>query len=140
MIRNIKIEDKEIIKTLVGVDAESREDIDYEKSGISFNENGIVDSMIIVGTRTLTHFFDGKVPTDDYIDDCEGSQEIIAYYSIDNSSHNAYKTFEPFLIRKTMNYSQSWYIPKDEKDSTLTEKILDMVKCKRHNMLVKRMT
>ena len=77
MIRNITINDSAIIKTMIGIDIDERIDINYNLSGVSFNNDGIVDSIIIIGTRTLTEYFNGNVPNNDLMDDSEGSQEII---------------------------------------------------------------
>ena len=83
MIRQIIEKDNAIVKQVIGVDLEGRKDINYNLSGISFNDDGAVDSIILIGTRTLTDYYGGDVPDDDYMDDEEGSQEIIGYYAAD---------------------------------------------------------
>ena len=52
MIRNITEKDAFLIKQRIGLDIQERNDIDYNHSGISFNDDGDVDSIIIFGTRT----------------------------------------------------------------------------------------
>ena len=140
MIRQITEKDNAIVKQMTGVDLEGRNDINYSLSGISFNEDGVVDSLIVIGTRTLTDYYGGNVPDDDYMDDDEGSQEIIGYYTADGTSKYMYKTFSPFVTRKLRNWSQCWYVPKDEEDCLRAIKCMDMTKCKTHNILVRRMT
>ena len=93
MIRNITINDSAIIKTMIGIDIDERIDINYNLSGVSFNNDGIVDSIIIIGTRTLTEYFNGNVPNNDLMDDSEGSQEIIGYYTADGTDEDMYKHF-----------------------------------------------
>ena len=139
MIRNITEKDSSIIKQIIGIDINERNDINYNLSGISFNDNGVVDSIIIIGTRTLTEYYDGNVPMDDYMDDSESSQEIIGYYTADGTDEDMYKTFSPFVNHRLRNWSQCWYIPKDEEDCIKAMKCMNMTKCKTHNILVKRM-
>lgn len=139
MIRNITINDSAIIKTMIGIDIDERIDINYNLSGVSFNNNGIVDSIIIIGTRTLTEYFNGNVPNNDLMDDSEGSQEIIGYYTADGTDEDMYKTFSPFVNHKLRNWSQCWYVPKDEEDCIKAKRCMNMTQCKIHNMLVKRM-
>ena len=140
MIRQITENDNAIVKQVIGVDLEGREDINYNLSGISFNDDGVVDSIILIGTRTLTDYYGGNVPDDDYMDDEEGSQEIIGYYTADGTSKDMYKTFAPFVASKLRNWSQCWYVPKDEEDCLRAIKCMDMTKCKTHDILVRRMT
>ena len=138
MIRNITENDSEIVKQLIGMDISKRNDINYQASGISFNDDGIVDSIILFGTRTLTEYYEGNVPDDDYMDDDEGSSEIIGYYTADGTPNDMYKTFHPFA-RKLGYMSQIWYIPKNNEDENKAAKCMDLTKCKTHNMLVKIM-
>ena len=138
MIRTINEKDAFIIKQIIDLDIQERNDIDYKRSGISFNDNGDVDSIIIFGTRTLTEFFNGNVPIDDYMDDTSGSEEIIGYYSADGTDKDMYKTFNP-CVRKFSYMSQIWYIPKDEDDCIRVKKCIGMTKCKTHNIMVTRM-
>ena len=138
MIRNITKDDASIIKQIIGLDIQQRNDIDYNHSGISINDDGDVDSIIIFGTRTLTVYFNGNVPPDDYMDDTSGSEEIIAFYSADDTDNVMYKTFYPFA-RQLGYMSQIWYIPKDEEDCTKVNKCIGMTKCKGHNIMVTRM-
>ena len=139
MCRQITEKDNAIVKQLTGVNLEGRKDINYNLSGISFNDDGVADSIILIGTRTLTDYYGGSVPDDDYMDDEEGSQEIIGYYAADGTSKDMYKTFSPFVWWKLRNWSQCWYVPKDEEDCLRAIKCLNMTKCKTHNILVKRM-
>lgn len=138
MIRNITEKDAFLIKQIIGLDIQERNDIDYTRSGISLNEDGDVDSIIIFGTRTLTEYYNGNVPTDDYMDDTSGSEEIIAFYSADGTDNDMYKTFYPF-VRKFGYMSQIWYIPKDEEDCIKVNKCIGMTKCKTHNIMITRM-
>ena len=140
MIRQITEEDNAIVKQLTGVNLDGRNDINYNLSGISFNDDGVVDSIILIGTRTLTDYYGGRVPDDDYMDDEEGSQEIIGYYAADGTSKDMNKTLAPFVASKLRNWSQCWYVPKDEEDCLRAIKCMDMTKCKSHNILVRRMT
>ena len=99
MIRNITVNDAPIIKKKIGMNVDGRHDIDYSHSGISFNDDGGVDSIIIFGTRTLTEYYEGSVPNDDYLDDSSSSHEIIGYYSTDGTDKDMHKTFYPFARR-----------------------------------------
>ena len=137
MIRNITEKDAFLIKQRIGLDIQERNDIDYNHSGISFNDDGDVDSIIIFGTRTLTDYFNGNIPEDDYMDDTSGSEEIIAFYSTDGTDNDMYKSFLPFS--EQLGYmSQMWYIPKNEEDCIKINKCIRMTKCKNHNIMVKR--
>ena len=51
------------------------------------------------GTRTLTEYYEGSVPNDDYLDDSSSSHEIIGYYSTDGTDKDMHKTFYPFARR-----------------------------------------
>ena len=139
MIRNITEKDAPIIYKMIGINIEGRNDINYYLSGISFDDNGVVDSIILIGTRTLTDYYEGNVPIDDYIDDSEGSQEIIGYYTADGTDEDMYKTFSPFVNHRLRNWSLCWYIPKDEEDCLKAMKCMNMIKCKTHNILIKLM-
>lgn len=139
MNRPITEEDNAIVKQIIDVDLKERDDINYDLSGISFNDDGVVDSLIVIGKRTLTEYYGGKVPDDDYMDDEEGSQEIIGYYAADGTSKDMWKTFYPFVWWKLRNCSQCWYVPKDEEDCLRAIKCMDMTKCKTHYILVQRM-
>ena len=136
MIRNITKDDAAIIKQLIGIDIEARNDVIYECSGISFNERGEVDSLIIFGSRSLTEYYNGNVPDDDYMDDSEGSEEIIAFYSADGTDNDMYKTY-PYFARYLSYMSQMWYIPKDEEDMIKAEKCMNMSRCKNHKIMIK---
>lgn len=138
MIRNITENDAPIIKIMIGVNIRERNDIDYFHSGISFNDDCTVDSIILFGTRSITDYYDGNLPNNDYMDDSEGSTEIIGYYTADGTDKDMYKTFYPFA-RKLSYMSQIWYAPKDEEDCIKAMKCMDMTKCKTHNILVKCM-
>ena len=136
MIRNITEKDSSLIKQIIGIDINERNDINYSVSGISFNDDGVVDSIILFGTRSITDYFGGNLPNNDYMDDSEGSTEIIGYYTADGTDEDMHKTLYPFA-RKLGYMSQMWYIPKDEEDCNRARKCMDMSKCKYHNILVK---
>lgn len=97
MIRQITERDNVIVKQVIGVVLEGREDINYNLSSTSFNDDGVVDSIILIGTRTLTDYYGENVPDDDDMDEEENSQEIIGYYAADGTSKDIYKTFSPFV-------------------------------------------
>lgn len=135
MIRHIIKEDLPLIETIVGKDLTNRQDIDFKRSGLSV-VNGAVDSITIMGHRSLTEFFNGAIPEElQYLDDY-GSQEIIAIYTEDNTFDTLWKTWGEFAF--VNNYTLYWYLPKDEEDSAYMEKLLLMVS-KPYGFLSKRM-
>ena len=138
MIKKLEITDIEVINRISGISLQERNDVNWDMSGISYDVHGNVRSFVVMGKRTLTEYFNGSMPKGDpFLDDTEGSQEIIAYYSVDGSE-TFYEVFMPFVWIKLRNWSQTWYIPKDELDAKNAIKCINMVWTK-HNVLVKRM-
>ena len=54
MIRNLEKTDAEVIASVTGFDISQRDDINYDLSGISIENN--IESLIIVGTRPLSDY------------------------------------------------------------------------------------
>lgn len=135
MIRHIIKEDLPLIETIVGKDLTNRQDIDFYHSGLSI-ENGIIDSLTIIGHRSLSEFFGRKIPKEvQYLDNL-GSQEIIAVYTKDNTFDTLWKTWGEFAF--VSNHTLYWYLPKDEEDTTYMKKLLLMVS-EPYGFLSKRM-
>lgn len=133
MIRKLEITDATIVAALTGFDITKRDDVNYELSGISI-ENNIIDSLVIVGTRPLSDFCHINK-----VDEELGSQEILVCYSREKTDACMFKTFGPFVVQKLRDYSLCWYIPKDVNDETFATKCLGMIKCEYEGVLIRRM-
>lgn len=69
MIRHITEEDLPLIESIVGKELINRQDIDFKHSGMSI-ENGLIDSITIMGHQSLTEFFNGAIPKEiKFLDD-----------------------------------------------------------------------
>ena len=92
MIRTITKKDLLAIEKITSKELVNRNDVNFELSGISV-ENNIIDSVTIIGCQSLTDFFNGNLPSDLAEIEELGSQEIIAVYSADNTSETLWKTY-----------------------------------------------
>lgn len=132
MIRKLDTKDAAIIAALTGFDISKRDDVNYDLSGISI-ENDAIDSLIIMGKRPITNYCQVSK-----VDKELGSREILVYYSKVQTDECMYKTFRPFVAEKLRDYSLCWYIPKDIQDEINAIKCLGMTKWY-NGVLIKRM-
>ena len=132
MIRKLETTDAAIVAELTGFDISKRDDVNYDLSGISI-ENDVIDSLIIMGKRPITDYC--RVSK---VDKELGSREILVYYSKVQTDECMYKTFRPFVAERLRDYSLCWYIPKDIQDEMNAIKCLGMIKWYK-GVLIKRM-
>lgn len=136
MIRKLEKTDSEVVASVTGFDISKRDDINYDLSGISIDNDNKIESLIIIGKRPLSDYCHvGK------IDKELGSQEILLYYSREKTDECMFKTFGPFVVQKLRNYSLCWYIPKDSNDESNAIKCLGLWKYeyKYKGVLIRRM-
>lgn len=115
MIRKLQIKDLQILENLTGKSLVCRNDINFACSGIKV-ENGTIKSAVVVGTRTITQYFEGEIPNKDLIIDSLGSQEIILIYSYDGTIQTLWDTFGEIAFPSLSNFSLSWYEPLNKND------------------------
>lgn len=115
MNRKLQTEDLPLLEKLTGKELVERDDIIFDCSGISI-ENEEIQSAVIVGKRSITQFFNGSIPNNDLFIDSLGSQEIILLYSCDGTRENLWKAFGEFAFPFICNFSLSWYEPINKED------------------------
>lgn len=114
--RNITKEDIISISKICNQDLTNRNDLflDWSIVTIDTNTNEII-SFVLLGNRTLTEYFCGRLPNTNEFNDKEGSKEIIAYHV---GNKEVFSKCNHISLREPSkrNEMEIWYIPKNFKD------------------------